>query len=407
MKIFLIFYNIILLGLLPLILPIGYIVAFIKKEESDYFERFGMINFKYRPERTIWLHCASVGEVLSISDFVAHLREDMPNYKIVVTTMTASGKSVAVKHKIGDFVFLLPVENYLAIKYLTSYLNTAAFIVLDTELWPNMVYATSSNAKLFLLNGRLSDRSFPKYKALKMFFSPIINKFHKIFVKSEEDKKRFQSISHKPQNVIFMGNIKYFLKNGILKNISPFLMNSKFFLAASTHRGEEEIITDVLKHKDEFEHIVIAPRHVNRAEEVYNLFGDAGFEVSYYSAGRSAKVIVIDQLGILKNFYPYASKIFVGGSMVPHGGHNIFEGIKHKKIVATGIYMENFSEIYRLSIKHNVCFTINCPEDLTKFLDCKDESLNPDFDGFFEEIGCKDENMISDIVNVIKNEISC
>lgn len=407
MKIFLIFYNIILLGLLPLILPIGYIVALIKKEESDYFERFGVINFKYRPEKTIWLHCASVGEVVSICNFVAYLRKDMPNYKIVVTTMTASGKSVAVKQKIGDFVFLLPVENYLAIKYLISYLNTVAFIVLDTELWPNMVYATSGKARLFLLNGRLSDRSFPKYKALKVFFSPIMGRFSKIFVKSEEDKKRFQSIAPNPQNVVFMGNIKYSSKNDDLKHIPLFLMNSKFFLAASTHRGEEEIIADVFKHKDEFEHIVIAPRHVNRAEDVYNLFEDAGFDVSYYSSGRSAKVIVIDQLGILKNFYPYASKIFVGGSMVPHGGHNTFEAIQHKKIVATGIHMENFSEIYRLSIKHNVCFIINRPEDLTKFLDCKDESLNPDFDGFFEEIGSKNENMISDIVNVIKNEISC
>lgn len=407
MKIFLIFYNAILLSLLPLILPIGYLVASMKKEENDYFERFGIVSFEHRPDKSIWFHCASVGEVLSIADFVAHIRGEMPDYKIVVTTMTASGKSVAIKQRIGDFVFLMPTENYFAIKYLVGYFNTAAFVVLDTELWPNMVYATSSTAKLFLLNGRLSDRSFPKYRLLKIFFSPILGRFSKIFAKSEEDKRRFQSIAPNHQDVVFMGNIKYSLKSVYTEKIHDFLMNSRFFLGASTHKGEEEIIADVLKHKDEFEHIVIAPRHLNRAEEVYNLFGDAGFEVSYYSAGRSAKVIVIDQLGILKDFYPYASKIFVGGSMVPHGGHNIFEAIKHKKIVATGVYMENFSEIYRLSIKHNVCFTINSPEDLLKFLDCKDESLNPDFDGFFEEIGCKNENMISDIVNVIKNEISC
>lgn len=404
MKIFLIFYNIILFVLLPFILPSGYLFALKKKEDKDYFERFGFINIKNRPEKSIWIHCASVGEVLSIGDFVARIRKKLPEHKIIVTTTTATGKSVAENCKSGDLIFLLPVENYLAIKYLTSYLNTGAFIILDTELWPNLVYAASGSSKLFLLNGRLSDRSFPKYKALKIFFSPILNRFNKIFTKSEIDQKRFEELSGKKGDITFAGNIKYIIKNEKAE-IQPYIIKNRFFLAASTHKGEEEIIADVLKNRNQFEHTVIAPRHLNRVEEVCNIFSERGFNVELYSAGKPAEVIIVDILGILKNFYPYASKIFVGGSLFPNGGHNIFEGLVHKKIVATGKFMENFREIYELAVKHKVVVTIENSEDLIKFIESK-ESSTPDFDAFFAELGCKNENIIDDIIDAIKNEIS-
>ncbi|MBZ4643011.1 MAG: hypothetical protein PWQ25_650 [Deferribacteres bacterium] len=399
MKILLILYNLLLFALLPIIFPLGYLIALRRKEEIWYFERLGFILFDKKPEKTIWIHCASVGEVLSVKPLVDHLKNELPDFEIAVSTITASGKSVAMKNLSAGYFFLLPIENYFAIKYLVSYLNTEYFIIVDTELWPNMIYAAAQNSKLILVNARISEKSYKKYLLFRPIFKNLLTRFEHIFAKSADDAARFEAIIGNTAKISNIGNIKA----SIDTCTAPINLNGNFFLAASTHKGEEEIIKNAFKKvADRFAHLVVAPRHLNRVDEVVNLFS-TDFETSKYSENKLTKVIIIDSFGILKNFYSKAEKIFVGGSIVNIGGHNIYEALIFSKVVAAGKNMQNFQEIYEIATKYNVLTTIENEKDLVEYL-MTDTYKEADFENFLVETRKMAEKPLKEITDFIKNE---
>ena len=399
MKILLILYNLLLFTLLPIIFPLGYLIALRRKEEIWYFERLGFILFDKKPEKTIWIHCASVGEVLSVKPLVDHLKNELPDFEIAVSTITASGKSVAMKNLSAGYFFLLPIENYFAIKYLVSYLNTEYFIIVDTELWPNMIYAAAQNSKLILVNARISEKSYKKYLLFRPIFKNLLTRFEHIFAKSADDAARFEAIIGNTAKISNIGNIKA----SIDTCTAPINLNGNFFLAASTHKGEEEIIKNAFKKvADRFAHLVVAPRHLNRVDEVVNLFS-TDFETSKYSENKLTKVIIIDSFGILKNFYSKAEKIFVGGSIVNIGGHNIYEALIFSKVVAAGKNMQNFQEIYEIATKYNVLTTIKNEKDLVEYL-MTDTYKEADFENFLVETRKMAEKPLKEITDFIKNE---
>lgn len=399
MKILLILYNLLLFTLLPIIFPLGYLIALRRKEEIWYFERLGFILFDKKPEKTIWIHCASVGEVLSVKPLVDHLKNELPDFEIAVSTITASGKSVAMKNLSADYFFLLPIENYFAIKYLVSYLNTRYFIIVDTELWPNMIYAAAQNSKLILVNARISEKSYKKYLLFRPIFKNLLTRFEHIFAKSADDAARFEAIIGNTAKISNIGNIKA----SIDTCTAPINLNGNFFLATSTHKGEEEIIKNAFKKvADRFAHLVVAPRHLNRVDEVVNLFS-TDFETSKYSENKLTKVIIIDSFGILKNFYSKAEKIFVGGSIVNIGGHNIYEALIFSKVVAAGKNMQNFQEIYEIATKYNVLATIENEKDLVEYL-MTDTYKEADFENFLVETRKMAEKPLKEITDFIKNE---
>jgi 3-deoxy-D-manno-octulosonic-acid transferase len=398
-KILLILYNLLLFALLPIIFPLGYLIALRRKEEIWYFERLGFILFDKKPEKTIWIHCASVGEVLSVKPLVDHLKNELPDFEIAVSTITASGKSVAMKNLSAGYFFLLPIENYFAIKYLVSYLNTEYFIIVDTELWPNMIYAAAQNSKLILVNARISEKSYKKYLLFRPIFKNLLTRFEHIFAKSADDAARFEAIIGNTAKISNIGNIKA----SIDTCTAPINLNGNFFLAASTHKGEEEIIKNAFKKvADRFAHLVVAPRHLNRVDEVVNLFS-TDFETSKYSENKLTKVIIIDSFGILKNFYSKAEKIFVGGSIVNIGGHNIYEALIFSKVVAAGKNMQNFQEIYEIATKYNVLTTIENEKDLVEYL-MTDTYKEADFENFLVETRKMAEKPLKEITDFIKNE---
>jgi 3-deoxy-D-manno-octulosonic-acid transferase len=388
-----------LFALLPIIFPLGYLIALRRKEEIWYFERLGFILFDKKPEKTIWIHCASVGEVLSVKPLVDHLKNELPDFEIAVSTITASGKSVAMKNLSAGYFFLLPIENYFAIKYLVSYLNTEYFIIVDTELWPNMIYAAAQNSKLILVNARISEKSYKKYLLFRPIFKNLLTRFEHIFAKSADDAARFEAIIGNTAKISNIGNIKA----SIDTCTAPINLNANFFLAASTHKGEEEIIKNAFKKvADRFAHLVVAPRHLNRVDEVVNLFS-TDFETSKYSENKLTKVIIIDSFGILKNFYSKAEKIFVGGSIVNIGGHNIYEALIFSKVVAAGKNMQNFQEIYEIATKYNVLTTIKNEKDLVEYL-MTDTYKEADFENFLVETRKMAEKPLKEITDFIKNE---
>lgn len=400
-------YNILIFLSIPIILPLGYIFAWRKGEDKDYFERFGYIKLNKRLDNSIWFHCASVGEVRSIKSLINIIRQEHKNIGIIISTTTATGKKIAISEINPDISFLLPIENSVAISHIIDITNTKIFFIVDTEIWPNLIRTVSKKIPLYLINGRLSERSAKRYGLFKLIFKDIFNRFTKIYTKSLDDAKKFISIIGPTEKVIPIGNIKFYNISTPV-NIGVIPPGKRLFVAGSTHRGEEEIILNsylAIQEEDMFDQLILAPRHLNRVEEVESLCVKKGLKATrfgkYYE---ETDVVIVDVLGILEYLYLIASKIFVGGSMVPVGGHNIFEALQFRKVVAVGKYMDNFLEIYELAKKYNLIVDISNEADMLEFL--KSNFINGDFDGFFEEIDKKGKEVLKPILMDIKNVFS-
>lgn len=395
-----ILYSLLLFVIIPFALPIGYLVALKKGEDKDFFQRLGFISFPEEAEKSVWFHCASVGEVRSLKLITDMVRADFPDMKILISTTTATGKAEAEKTIEGCFAFLLPLENPMAVEHIISYMNVKALILVDTELWPSLIRAASRHTRLFLFNARISDRTFKSYMRFRFIFGRLLSKFETIYTKSEEDTERFTAITDKKNNIVTLGNIKFQTrKPAPEKDIFAYLDGLSIFAAASTHAGEEKTAVEAFIKAGAQDRIVIAPRHKNRTQEAVNEAKKAGLTVSTLSEkNASTQAVVVDRFGTLEELYSVSERIFVGGSMNGTGGHNIYEALQFEKTVCVGSNMSNFAEIYHRAASHNTVYTVNNADEMAQYL-VKDIE-NPDFAGLFDEIDSSQKNLVSIIRGV-------
>lgn len=398
-------YNIIIFCLLPIIFPLGYLVAIKRKEDKDYPERFGAIKIPQGIKQSVWIHCASVGEVRSINNLVNKIRVETPNLSIAISTTTSTGKAVAQQELMPDIAFLMPLENSMAISMLIDAMNCKTMFIVDTELWPNTIYTAARKTKLVMINGRISDRSFKSYKRLKFIFKPILNKFDYIFAKSDDDVKKLSFIKGSDSNIENAGNLKF---NFELKqqhvDVPAALKGKKIAMAACTHENEEALFLSAIQAAQaEFDHIVLAPRHLNRVNDTIKAVEQHNLTYSLLSETTFAtKVTIVDSFGQLEKFYSLADKIFIGGSMNGTGGHNIFEAIQFHKVPAVGPNMHNFKEIYDLATKHHAVITVNDASTLSEYLTAPIDDIT--FEPLFSEIAEKNKSTLK-IVSLLKGNI--
>jgi 3-deoxy-D-manno-octulosonic-acid transferase len=359
-----------------------------KGEEKDYSERFGAIRIPVGFTKSIWIHCASVGEVRSISHLVNKMRKNLPEHQIVISTTTSTGKYVAIDELKPDLAFLMPLENSMAISMLIDALRCKAMMIVDTELWPNTIYTASKKTNLYMINGRISDRSYTSYKRLSFIFRPLLKKFDYIYVKSDADVEKFSSIKGSTDNIENAGNLKYnFDQTKTNKSIPDALKNKRFAMASSTHENEESFFLKAISAaQQQFDVLVIAPRHLNRLQQVIDAVSASGKSHSLLSENQFDKdVLIIDQFGQLEPFYATADKIFIGGSTNGTGGHNIFEAIQYHKVPAVGPNMHNFEEIYQLAKTYQTVETIHSEAELSEYFDQPNQQP-PDFNGLFTQL---------------------
>ncbi len=403
MRILLFIYNIILIFATFIIAPVGYLIMRSKNKHQYYMERLGFIRINdFKCSKSIWFHCASVGEVRSIEKIVKILRQEYGSYSIIVTTMTAAGRKVAYDYIKADKAFLLPLENPNAVSKIISSMNVSCLVIVDTELWPNLIYTASSIIPVFLINGRISDKTYKTYKRLKFIFKNVLNRFSAVMTKSSLDEERFASITGSNNKVITAGNIKFQerKKKEEVKQLDD-LKGLKIFLAASTHDSEEDIILswfngDMLS----FDKIIIVPRHIERVQAVKSSVLKYGYTVSLYSEHNfNTQVIIVDAFGLLEGLYLQASKIFVGGSLVKTGGHNIYEALQFEKTASVGRYMFSFQEIYDKAKLYNIVFDVNSREDFYDYINHSENNCN--FKDFFEDIDKINKDTISIIMETI------
>lgn len=310
----------------------------------------------------IWLHALSVGETASATSLVRALRDAAPEAEIVFSNATETGHETA-RDKLGgivDLFFFLPHDYPFAVRTVVERVKPSVFVLIETDIWLNLQGELESrNVPAILVNGRISPRSHARLLRIAPLARRVYGLFDKIFVQSSDDRARFRSLGLPAQSVAMAGNIKFDAALPVGIEASPMdfaaggeqARDRRVWIAGSTHAGEEEMLLEAHRKLGRvFDNplLILAPRDVRRSEAVERLCRAAGFIPGIRSRDESAEgraVFLLDTLGELKDFYGAADAAFIGGSLVPFGGHNPLEATAHGVPSCWGPHLFNFREI--------------------------------------------------------------
>ncbi len=331
-------------------------------------------------ESSIWIHALSVGEVLSCLPLVDAIKEEFSK-EIVFTVTTEKGMEIAekkLKDKVSYLTFF-PFDFWWSVKRFTDFTRPDFFILIETDVWPFLLsYLSSKNIKSFLVNGRISPKSFSRYKKLRSIAKYVFSLFEVCMVQSEEERRKFIRLGIPEDKVINTGNIKFDREiESVTEKEKSYLRDifcikkEVVWIAGSTHPGEEDVILSVFKRiKEGFPDLILllAPRNIERAREIFWKVKDMGFSCGLRTKDMRKKkeVYVIDTIGELSRIYSIADLVFVGGSLVPFGGHNIIEPASFGCPIIFGPYMFNFKEITQQIIKSGGGILVRNEEELEK-----------------------------------------
>lgn len=374
------FYRILSVLLFPFIEIYLFWRVYKKKEDKKRLrERLGTPTQPRPKGDLIWIHAVSVGETNSALIFVDELFKKFPESIVLFTTTTLTSASI-IQSKIPTFKGkvihqFLPIDSLFCVRAFLEYWQPSKVFFIESEIWPNLIYeARARGAKMFLVNARMSEKSTENWLSAKNIGFNIFDCFDAIFAQSNEDQKRFAKLT---KNEIFCyGNLKSQARNlefsdQEIASLKRQIGSRRFWLAVSTHKGEEEIVLKTHQNlKRFFPDIltILIPRHPNRAEEVKSLFGEMKFaqRSKNQTLAPATEIYLVDTLGELGNFYQLTNFTFLGGSLLPIGGHNPFEPLSLSCAVITGPHVFNFHEIYDHLKEQNACVFVNAAEDLTK-----------------------------------------
>lgn len=333
-------------------------------------------------ETVFWVHGVSVGETVAAGPVCAEIRKQFPQAKIVFSTVTTTGRVMAEKLIPADGFFYFPFDLPVVVKKVLVRLKPALVVIMETELWPNFIKtAHQMGCKVVLANGRISDQSFRRYRLLGAFFRDMLNRFAALIMQSPQDVDYVLALGADPKRVYHYGNTKYDLKlapdgqgaGGTLARELQLDGASPILMAGSTHANEEEMLIPLYRRlKTEFPDLVmiLAPRHPERVKEIEPLYQKAGIptvrrtELKNRNARRTAPVIFLDTIGELLSVYGLADLVFVGGSLVKFGGHNILEPAASGRTIFVGPHMDDFKDILRLFLNHDACIQVQDADEL-------------------------------------------
>lgn len=342
--------------------------------KSAFAERFGFVPSSVKNrlagQRVIWVHAVSVGEAIAARPMLKGLRQRYPDHCLLLSVTTETGRGVAEKDNLADLVIYFPFDTGFAVRRLMNLAAPRMIIIMETEIWPVFILmASRRRIPVFLANGRISARSFPRYQRFTWFFRPILAHFTRFGMQSQQDLERIIAIGAPPERCQVTGNLKYDIPYGAVTEqeqqglrhsyrIPPGLL---IFSAGSTHPGEEELILPVYQQLlQQFPDLllVLVPRHPERSAELMLMLETLGLQAvrrsrldqvdSDLSAGT---VLLVDTVGELMGLYALSDLTFVGGSLVPTGGHNLLEPASRGIAMIFGPNMENFQEITALTLE--------------------------------------------------------
>jgi 3-deoxy-D-manno-octulosonic-acid transferase len=348
-----------------------------KEHKTRLQERFARSTAARPQGEVLWIHAVSVGETNSALILVDELLKNLPQTSILFTTTTLTSAAI-LANKIKDYQGrvihqFLPIDSYFIVKKFLKFWRPKKVFFVESEIWPNFIYeAYKQGLSTTLVNARMSQKSFSRWLFARKIGFNIFDSFNLILAQSLEDQARLAQLT--TQKVLFVGNLKseaQILKfnERELEKLKIAIGPRHLWLAASTHKGEEEIILATHKKlKQKFPDIltIIVPRHPNRSLEVQGLMRDLKFAArsSQNKITAQTEIYLADTLGELGLFYSLADFAFIGGSLVNIGGHNPFEAIKLNCVVVSGNFTFNFKEIYAELENQKACVIITNENEL-------------------------------------------
>lgn len=333
------------------------------KNDRSYLEFLGHYPDRKSTQKSIWIHCASVGEVKISAALIRAIHSIDSERKIILTVKTVTGRETA-QVLAGDLAEIryCPYDLKKYVKRAFDYINPEMLILIETELWPNLLaVAVGRNIDLYLINGRISDSSIKNYHRLRKYLGKFLQHFKSFLMQSELDCQRIVKLGADQSKISLVHNLKYDVMRWELEQIDPARFrqslelnsNDGFIIAGSTRADEEQYPLEAfIGMKDDFPNLrlIIAPRHTERIPEIETHVKSKGLTLCRRSDLTpeklpKAKVILLDTMGELTSFYSISKAAFVGGSLVPKGGQNPLEPVGLGIPTCYGPSMENFSQI--------------------------------------------------------------
>ena len=364
----------------PLIFLIRIILG--KENPQRFLEKFCIYSNNPNFKKTIWLHGASVGEILSVIPIIQELEKNKKINKILLSSSTTSSALIFSKYKFKKTTHIyFPIDtNYLTNKFI-NYWNPKVAIFIDSEIWPNMFKnLEKNNIPIVLINGRITKKSFMRWMKFPSFAIKIFKKISLALPQNTETLKYLKILGVK--KIKFVGNLKYFgqSKKFLDKSTKLKFKNRLIFCAASTHYNEELFIGKLHKElKSKYKNLltIIIPRHVNRSNSIINELESVNLNTvtrsSRQKISKTTDIYIVDTYGEATKFYELSKVTFLGGSLIKHGGQNPLEPARLGNYILHGPNIQNFKEVYRMLSKLNVSKKANNINNMKKIIDRKIE----------------------------------
>jgi len=386
----------ILANIILLLSPIIIFIRLLKKKEDPkrFKEKFCFHSKKRLKGKLLWFHGASVGEILSIIPLIEKLENNKDIKQILITSNTLSSSKILSNLKLKKTIHqFFPIDtNYHTQKFL-NYWKPSIAIFIDSEIWPNMITNIKKGSiSLILMNARITNKSFKKWKIFSSMAKTFFDKFDICLSSSLKSQKYLKSLGAK--KIKYIGNLKFTESekntDTLNKGIKKFFLSKKVWCASSTHKLEEKICANVHKRlKKKYKNLltVIIPRHVHRTKEIISEINELGLKIHLHNSknkiDRNTDIYLVNSFGQTKSFFKICKTVFLGGSMIKHGGQNPLEPARFGCKILHGPHVWNFDEIYSLLKKYNMSSKIINSDQLTykvnKMLNDKSRYKNLEF----------------------------
>ncbi len=367
------------------------------KYAAGFFQRLGFVpKFDAAGKKVIWLHCVSVGETNAARPLAFGIKKEFPDARLIVSTTTRTGQELAknIFAEVADLVFYFPFDWKSTVRRSLRRLHPSVILLMETEIWFNFIRETSmSGARIAIVNGRLSERSLRRFAYIRQFMRRILSFLDLALVQEKIDATRLMSLGLRASKVRVTGNLKFdhHLNEQEAELTSEFrerfgiTPDAPLIIAASTHAPEEQWITDAFKEvwkssSEKLPRLMIAPRHPERFAEVAETLEKTGFTWARRSepallSDRSVEIILLDSIGELRAAYPLAEIVFVGGSLIPHGGQSVLEPAASARAIVIGPHTHNFDAVVTEFLARRALLQLpDVPED-SKWVEWLSETL--------------------------------
>jgi len=382
-------------------------IALRDKSSQYLFQRLGF-SYPLQTSQTIWIHCASVGEVNTCLPLLQKLIARHSQAQFIITTNTVTGAHTVARHNLERTQHcFLPIESTFAIKRFINAWQPTQCIIMETEIWPLLYkFCYKNNISISIINARLSHRTLNTNSWFKSLYKTSLSYVDKILCKSEIELNNFKLLGADENKLIIAGNLKFTFTQTSTPIMPINLKQRKYCVAASTHNNEEQQLAELWRSLKTDMLLVIVPRHPNRSNAIQKQLSALNINFSVRSQQdeitEATSVYLADTLGELTQFIQGAESVFIGGSLIKHGGQNILEPCRLGKPTICGPYMFNFEEELQLLLNNNACIQVqNISELKTVFADymASPENLNM--------IGDNAKQLLTKQSDILDKYISC